>query len=396
MASHDTNYQSVQSTEWTNNIERSGAAKSRKAKWIVIGSIVGVIALIAIGVGVGVGVSQSNKSSGAASGSGSGPTAQTDPNDASTFTPDSNLKKAFYGIAYTPEGSLLPDCGSTLDGVIKDMQLLSQITNRVRLYGSDCNQTALVLEAIKQTKVDMNVWVGNYIDAVDTTVYERQRDYIKEAIETYGTDHISGITVGNEFMLNYLTENGANDPNGSVGDKAAAILIANIDDTRSMLSDLKLDKDIPVGTSDAGSFFATKVLEAIDYGLSNVHPWFANTTIDDAAAWTNNFFNETNVEPAALLSNKPQMYIAETGWPSKSSDAGNANNGASDASVANLQKFMDNFVCEANDAGTKYFYFELFDEKWKDEKYGGVEGWWGLFNSDRTLKDIKIPDCTAP
>jgi len=53
----------------------------------------------------------------------------------------------------------------------------------------------------------MNVWLGNYIDAIDTSVYERQRDYIKEAIETYGTDHISGVTVGNEFMLKYVESN---------------------------------------------------------------------------------------------------------------------------------------------------------------------------------------------
>jgi hypothetical protein len=29
--------------------------------------------------------------------------------------------------------------------------------------------------------------------------------------------------------------------------------------------------------------------------------------------------------------------------------------------------------------GIKYFFFEFFDEKWKDETFGGVEGHWGLF-----------------
>jgi len=90
------------------------------------------------------------------------------------------------------------------------------------------------------------------------------------------------------------------------------------------------------------------------------------------------------------------MYIAETGWPSASSDISNANNGASDASVTNLQTFLDTFVCQANQAGVGYFYFEYFDEEWKDKKYGGVEGYWGLFNKDRTLKNITIPDCSSP
>jgi len=40
-------------------------------------------------------------------------------------------------------------------------------------------------------------------------------------------------------------------------------------------------------------------------------------------------------------------------------------NGASTASIANLQKFLDTYVCQANKNGTGYFYFEAFDEKWK-------------------------------
>lgn len=64
-----------------------------------------------------------------------------------------------------------------------------------------------------------------------------------------------------------------------------------------------------------------------------------------------------------------------------SSDAGNESNGPSTATVGNLQIFLDNFVCQANANGTAYFFFEYFDEVWKDEEFGGVEGWWGLFTS---------------
>ncbi|KAJ8516958.1 hypothetical protein ONZ45_g5774 [Pleurotus djamor] len=138
------------------------AAQKRRSKWIVIGSIIALVGIIGIAVGVGVAVSQRNSSSSSSSSSPSsgsnGPT-QTDPNDPSTFVKDPKLHKAFYGMAYTPEGSLLPECGNSLEAVIKDIQVLSQLTSRVRLYGADCNQTALVLEAIKQTKVDMQVYV---------------------------------------------------------------------------------------------------------------------------------------------------------------------------------------------------------------------------------------------
>ncbi|KAI0312323.1 glycoside hydrolase superfamily [Amylostereum chailletii] len=296
-------------------------------------------------------------------------------------------------MAYTPEGSQLPDCGANILDVITDIQLMSQLTTRIRLYGADCNQSALVLDAIDRTKVNMTVWLGNYPDPTNETAYTRQRDEIIAAIKTFGTDHIGGVTVGNEFILNYLNANGGTDPNDAVGNAGAAILIADIQDMVSQLNALGLDKHIPVGNSDAGSYFNTEVLEAVEYGMANVHAWFANQSIDDAAAWTNSFFQSTNVQAAAALSNSPKMYIAETGWPTASKDAGNESNGPSTASVDDLQKFLDTFVCQANTNGTDYF-FEYFDETWKDVQFGGVEGHWGLFNSDRTLKDITIPDCS--
>ncbi|TEB26994.1 glycoside hydrolase [Coprinellus micaceus] len=378
---------------------------ANRSKWLIWGAVFGVVGLAIVGIVVGVVVSKNNSKSSSSS-SSSGVIKQTDPNDPSTFVKDSRLHQSFYGMAYTPKDSQLPGCGNKLADVITDVQLMSQLTKRIRLYGSDCNQTALVLEAIKRTKVDMEVFLGNYPVPTDGgEAYRRQRDAMKEAIKTYGTDHIAGVTVGNEFYAqvsfpydipSYLNANGATDANSATGDTGAALLIANIDDTRQMLADLSLSKTLPVGTSDAGSYFNTKVLEAVDYGMANVHPWFANVSAEQSAAWTANFFQEVDVAAASALSNNPKMYIAETGWPTDSSDAGNANNGASPASVAGLQTFMDTFVCQANTNGTGYFFFEFFDEPWKDAQFGGVEGWWGLFTSDRKLKNITIPTCTAP
>ena len=47
--------------------------------------------------------------------------------------------------------------------------------------------------------------------------------------------------------------------------------------------------------------------------MANVHPWFANVSAQDGAAWTANFFSTVDVSAANALSNKPTMYIAETG-----------------------------------------------------------------------------------
>ena len=50
--------------------------------------------------------------------------------------------------------------------------------------------------------------------------------------------------------------------------------------------------------------------------MANVHPWFGNVSIDQAAAWTYAFFEGQDVALTSNMSNHPTMYIAETGWPS--------------------------------------------------------------------------------
>ena len=52
--------------------------------------------------------------------------------------------------------------------------------------------------------------------------------------------------------------------------------------------------------------------------MANVHPWFANVSVDAAAAWTAEFFQDTDITQAQATTKKPTMYIAETGWPSVS------------------------------------------------------------------------------
>ena len=52
--------------------------------------------------------------------------------------------------------------------------------------------------------------------------------------------------------------------------------------------------------------------------MANVHPWFADVTVQESAAWTYEFFQQNDVALASNLTNNPKMYIAETGWPTVS------------------------------------------------------------------------------
>lgn len=70
-----------------------------------------------------------------------------------------------------------------------------------------------------------------------------------------------------------MTAASANDPTGAVGVSAAEFLVAKIQDVRSMLSGLSLSKTIPVGNGDAGAYTNIQLLSAVDYFMSNIHPW---------------------------------------------------------------------------------------------------------------------------
>lgn len=134
-----------------------------------------------------------------------------------------------------------------------------------------------------------------------------------------------------------------------------------------------------------------------------MHPWFGEVPIDQAAGWVWSY--TANQEPASALqaSNSPELYIAETGWPSGANATQFETLGAAQAGIPELNTFLADYVCQANanitagDKFSKYFFFEFSDETWKDAMYGGVEAHWGLFNANRTLKaGLTLPNCTHP
>lgn len=96
------------------------------------------------------------------------------------------------------------------------------------------------------------------------------------------------------------------------------MLLTNVTDTRNAIAALNLDKTLPIGTADAGSFFNTELLQQVDFGMSNIHAWFANVSVEQSAGWVADFFQTENVDAANALPNKPKMFIAETGWPTVS------------------------------------------------------------------------------
>ncbi|KAI2701622.1 CAZyme family GH17 [Penicillium roqueforti] len=306
---------------------------------------------------------------------------------------NTNLHKVFPGMDYTPWGVQYPDClkwPPSQNNITRDMAVLSQLTNTVRLYGTDCNQTEMVLHAIDRLELkDIKLWLGVWIDS-NTTTTQRQITHLYKLLDdTKDTSIYKGIIVGNEALFRA----------GSSKQSAETTLISYI---RNVTKEVKKrNLDLLIATSDLGDNWNAELVEEVDVVMSNVHPFFAGVNVDVAAAWTWDFWQTHDVD-LTKGTNKTQV-ISEVGWPSGGGkDCGDSSvcdddTPGSVASIENMNTFMADWICPALENGTDYFWFEAFDEPWKIQFNTPGKEWedkWGLMDSARKLKTgIKIPDC---
>lgn len=346
--------------------------RNNKMRWIV-GVAIGSVVVLALIGGIVGGVLGTHNSSSSGSGSSSGST-----NNAATDTAtngdldinsaeikglmdNKNLHKVFPGMDYTPWGTQYPLCLTyppSQNNVTRDMAVISQLTNAVRLYGTDCNQTEMVLHAIDRLKLtSMKVWLGVWIDT-NTTTTQRQLDQMYKILaDTKDRSIFKGVIVGNEALYRAGQDKATTEQE----------LITTLNNVRSNFTNLEYD--LSISTSDLGDNWNAQIAQASDYVMSNIHPFFAGVDVSTAAAWTWNFWQTHDV---TLQTNLNRQVISETGWPSGGgTDCGNTANVCTTgqvgavASVDNMNKFMADWVCQALANGTEYFWFEAFDEAWK-------------------------------
>ncbi|XXH02144.1 hypothetical protein Hte_008512 [Hypoxylon texense] len=376
-------------SEWLS----SQTSSRKKWKWFIF-VVVGL--LIAGGIAGGVvGGILANKKSGSAGGvdSAESDTAQNGDLDINSaeikaLMNNPNLHKVFPGVDYTPINVQFPDClknPPSQNNVTRDVAVLSQLTNTIRLYGTDCNQTEMTIHALKQLKLDgdIKIWLGVWQDGNGTT-NERQLSKMWNILDKYGADPFKGLIVGNEILFREQMN--------------ATELGDLLDSVRSNLS--RHDWDLPVATSDLGDNWDAQLASISDYIMGNIHPFFAGVNAKEAASWTWDFWH--NKAQGFFKAETEKNVISEIGWPTK----GGTNCGndtitvcpdGSVAGVDELNTLMENWVCQALANGTNYFWFEMFDEPWKisfDQPGKEWEDQWGLMDVNRNLKDgVKIPDC---
>ncbi len=314
---------------------------------IVIGAIVGIV--------LGVIIAKRNAGSNG-SRSSSKSTSKGDLNKDSSeikkLMNNPGLHKVFPGMDYTPLDAQYPACLSkpvNQNEVTKDVAVISQMTNRIRLYGTDCNQTEMVLHAIDRLdlKNDMKIWMGVWLDKNETT-NARGLKHMYEILDKYKPEPFAGVIVGNEVLFRKdLTEL-------ELGQVLAEV-------KRNLTSK---NIDLPVATSDLGDDWTAQLASQVDIVMSNVHPFFSGSTADKAAGWTWNFWQTHDVSLTAATPAGPKHIISEVGWPSGGGSAcgledctGKVN--GSVAGIDEMNQFMEGWVCESMVNKTEYFWYAL-------------------------------------
>jgi exo-beta-1,3-glucanase (GH17 family) len=369
--------------------------------FVILGGIIG-------GIVAGIVVHFKNNSSGSSNsssggGGGGGANSGGSNSDQSDFDKNSpeiqalmnnqNLHKVFPGMDYTPWGVQYPLClqyPPIQNNVTQDLAVLSQLTNTVRLYGTDCNQTEMTLHAIDRLGLtDMKVWLGVWIDT-NTTTNDRQLTQLYNVIDSTKDKSIfKGAIIGNEVLYRASPDTAS----------AETTLISYIQSVRANFTQRNLN--LPLATSDLGDNWNAQLTQAVDVVMSNVHPFFGGVAVDQAAAWTWTFWESHDV--SLTQGATKQQVISEVGWPSGGGNDCGTTAGCSNAQagavsgIDEMNKFMSDFVCQSLSNRTEYFWFEAFDEPWKAQFNVPGQEWedkWGLMDAARNLKaGLNIPDC---
>lgn len=342
---------SVEKSPWLTQ-QTSGR---RKLRWIV-GTIIAILVVGAVVGGIIGGILGSRNNKNSSSGISGGETASQDEGrgdldknsaEIKALLNNKGLHRVFPGMAYTPFNAQYPACllnPPSQNNVTRDMAMLSQLTNTVRLYGTDCNQTEMVLHAIdKLGLTDMKVWMAVWLDN-NVTTNARGMKTMYDILDKNGAKPFAGVIFGNEVLFReQMTPVELNN------------LMLGVKSNFTQKS-IKL----PIAIADLGDKWNANLTPNIDVVMSNIHPFFAGVTAADAAGWTWDFWQHHDVVLTTGTTKK--NVISEVGWPSDGGNCCGAVNCTSStqgsiAGIDELNQFLGSFVCQSLANGTDYFWY---------------------------------------
>ncbi|MCP9292971.1 glycosyl hydrolase family 17 protein [Gracilimonas sediminicola] len=335
----------------------------------------------------------------------------------------------YPAISYSGYRDISRDSVPSIADLKEDMRLLSAMgIKMVRTYNVTLQAVPRLLQAIHEMKendpsFEMYVMMGAWIDAINawTDEPERIRDEdnpdnakeIERAVRLANKypDIVKVLAVGNEAMVHWQTEYYVE----------PGIILHWVNHLQQLKSKGDLPKDLWITSSDNFASWGggsedyhkedlNKLIEAVDYISmhtypmhdTHYHPVFwgvAESETDlsdmekiDAAMQRSLDYAidqyESVVEYMRSLGINKQVHIGETGWATVSNTLyGDEGSRATDEYKMALYHDMIREWSEEN--GVSVFYFEAFDEKWKDAANPlGSENHFGLINLQSEAKYV--------
>ncbi|KAI0007402.1 glucan 1,3-beta-glucosidase [Xylariaceae sp. FL0662B] len=240
----------------------------------------------------------------------------------------------------------------------------------VRIYSaSDCDVAKLILPAAK--KADFQVVLGIWPDTDDA--FQKDKAAVVDVVKQY-EDTVHAVTVGSESMYR--------------GNFTGEELSAKIKDVKSAVG-----KGVKVGTADSWNKYADGTADAVVEGgvdilLTNAFSYWQGQVLSNA---TGSFYDDIyqafgRIQEKAGGTDKIELWVGETGWPTDGDKYQNAQPGLKEA-----ETFYRQAVCGMVDWGFNVFFFEAFDEEWKPHAVGedgseADETSWGAMSADRKPK----------
>ena len=289
------------------------------------------------------------------------------------------LPISFYGLNYNtrkgPDWAADRERCKSRDEVVRDLQILSRITRRIRLLSLvDCNQGALVWSILDEELSDttMEVWLGLWVGP-DPQVFTDEYESLVAMIPNIKTSRnwqrrLSGITVGSEAIYRE--------------DINVTEAIANLDTTRGLM-EVSGMSDVPVAIVDIAPIYSNsqELRLASDTIMTNTFPFWEGVDIEWAV-------DELEVDLGWLLglpeSQGKSFVLSEHGWPAEGflDDVGIA-------SPENQQRYTEESYCYLREKGWAYYWFTAIDNDWRQlqDPENTIEGNWGFLTADLELKE---------
>lgn len=334
---------------------------------------------------------------------------------------------AYPAISYGGYRQKSRDIQPTINELKNDMKILAAMGIKlIRTYNLQLEQAPNILKAIDELQqenasFEMYVMLGAWIDCANAWTdhpdhryedEENNRSEIQKAVELANEypGIVKIIAVGNEAMVHWAWSYYV----------SPAVVLKYVTQLQNLKKEGKLGKDVWITSSDNFASWGggdtayhnedlVDLIKAVDY--ISVHTYPFHDTHYNPSFWEVTQRNSENKSQLELIDaamkrsrdyaiaqftsvkdyvtslgvSKP-IHIGETGWATVSSGyyGRNGSHAADEYKQALYHKYMRQWTAENN---ISCFYFEAFDEKWKDATNNkGSENHFGLFTVDGKAK----------